>query len=84
MKLLINGIRGRDCVRSITNALLKVDFGARINFDLEAHLVRIEGRLTVDDATAAIERGGFKVASVVDGTIVDAVFSAGRREVLVF
>jgi hypothetical protein len=84
MKLLINGIRGGDCVRSITSALLKVDFGARINFDLEAHLVRIEGRLTVDDATAAIERGGFKVASVVDGTIADAVFRTGRREVLVF
>ncbi|MFC5576434.1 heavy-metal-associated domain-containing protein [Lysobacter niabensis] len=83
MKLLINGIRGGDCVRSITNALLDVDLGARVNFNLEAQLVRIEGRLTVGDATTAIERGGFRVASVVDDTVVDAVFRAGRREVLV-
>lgn len=80
MKLLVNGIRGGDCVRSITNALLKLDIGARINFNLEARLVRIEGRLTLVDATAAIERGGYKVASVVDSTIVDTVFrpSAAR------
>ena len=82
MKLLINGIRGGDCVRHITNALLDVDLGARVNFNLEAHLVRIEGRLTVGDATTAIERGGFKVASVVDDTVVDAMFRAAGREML--
>jgi copper chaperone CopZ len=81
MKLLVNGIHGGDCVRSITKALLQVDLGARINFDLEAHLVRIEGRLTVSDATTAIERGGFKVVSVVDDTVVDARFRTARREV---
>jgi len=76
MKLLVNDLRYGDGVRSITSALLKVDLGARINFNLEAHLVRIEGRLTLSDATAAIERCGFQVVSVVDGTIVDAVFRA--------
>jgi hypothetical protein len=84
MKLLVNDIRCGDSVRSITNALLKVDFGARINFNLEAHLVRIEGRLTLNDATAAIERCGFQVVSVVDSTIVDAVFRSERSEVLAF
>ena len=86
MKLLIDEIRGDESVRSITDALLKVDLGARINFNLEAHLVRIEGRLTVGDATAAIERCGLKVTSVVDGTIVDAVFRTRRQdqEFLVF
>lgn len=84
MKLLVNGIRGGDCVRSITNALLKVDFGARINFNLEAQLVRVEGRLTLGDATAAIERSGFRVVSIVDSTIVDAVFRSDRVDVLAF
>ena len=84
MKLIVNDIRCGDGVRSITNALLKVDFGARINFNLEAHLVRIEGRLTLNDATAAIERCGFQVVSVVDSTIVDAVFRSERSEVLAF
>lgn len=82
MKLVVKGIRGRDCARSITCGLLKVDIGARINFDLDANLVRIEGRLTLSDATAAIEREGFRVTSVVDSTIVDAVFRAGRGNAL--
>ncbi|MBF6022609.1 heavy-metal-associated domain-containing protein [Lysobacter niastensis] len=80
MKLQINGIRGGDCVRSITNALLQVDLGARINFNLDDHLVRIEGRLTLGDATTAIERGGFKVASIIDDTVVDAVFRIAHCE----
>lgn len=84
MKLLVNGIHDRDCVRSITNALLELDFGARINFNLQARLVRVEGRLTLGDATAAIERRGFQVVSIVDSTVVDAVFRSERREVLAF
>jgi hypothetical protein len=84
MKLLVSDIRRAGGVRNITNALLKVDFGARINFNLEAHLVRIEGRLTLNDATAAIERCGFQVVSFVDSTIVDAVFRSERGEVLAF
>ena len=84
MKLRIDGLRGDDGVRSITNALLTVDLGARINFNLEAHLVRIAGRLTVADATAAIQRCGFEVVSIVDRTIVDAGFRISDREVLAF
>lgn len=79
MKLLVSGLRERDGARGITGALLRVDIGARINFDLEAGLVRIEGRLTVDDATEAIKREGFRVAAVVDDAVVDAVFRP-RRE----
>jgi hypothetical protein len=80
MKLLIDGIHGGECVRNITDALLGVDLGARINFNLDAHLVRIEGRLSVDDARTAIERGGFRVACVVDDTVMDTMFRVGRRE----
>jgi hypothetical protein len=84
MKLRIDGIRDDAGTSSITNALLKVDLGARINFNLEARLVRIAGRLTVDDAMAAIERCGFKVVSVVDQTMVDAGFRTKHRDVLLF
>ena len=84
MKLQINGIRGNESVSSITDALLKVDLGARINFNVEAQLVRIAGRLTVGDATAAIERCGFKVVSIVDQTIVDAGFRAKHGDALMF
>jgi len=84
MKLRLNGMHDRDTVRSITDALLKVDIGARINFDLEARLVRIEGRLTLDDAMDAIQRGGSEVASVVDGTIVDAAFRPARGAAFAF
>ncbi len=84
MKLKLQGLRDRDSVRTITRALLQVDIGSRINFDLEEQLVRIEGRLTLADAMSAIARGGGQVAAVVDGTVVDAAFPPPRAEVLAF
>ncbi len=84
MKLRINDVRGHEASSSITSALLEVDLGARISINLEAQLVRIAGRLTVGDATAAIERCGFKVVSVLDRTIVDAGFRTDHRDVLAF
>jgi hypothetical protein len=38
----------------------------------------------VDDAKTALARGGVQVASVVDSTVVDAVFRHTRHEVLAF
>jgi hypothetical protein len=84
MKLGLQGLDGGESVRRITHALLALDLGARINVDLEAQQVRIEGRLSVADAMAAISRGGCTVAAVVDGTIVDAVFRPRPGEVLAF
>jgi hypothetical protein len=84
MKLRLHGPYDRERIRSVTRALLQMDVGARINFDMDARLVRIEGRLSLDDAKTAIARGGAQVASVVDGTVVDAVFRHARDEVLAF
>lgn len=84
MKLRLEGLYDRERIRHITHALLQMDIGARINFDLDTKLVRIEGRLSVDDAKTAISRGGVQVASVVDHTIVDAAFRHARDEVLAF
>ena len=79
MRLLVNGMHCGDCLGVITNSLLKVDLGARINFNPGAHDVRIEGRLTLRDAITAIEQGGFSVASVLDSTIADAVSKPRSR-----
>ena len=84
MKLRIHDIRGNDGASRITHALLKLDLGARISISPETQLVRIAGRLTVGDATAAIERCGFKVVSVLDQTVVDAGFRTKHSEVLAF
>jgi hypothetical protein len=84
MKLRLHGPYDPERVRSVTHALLQMDVGARINFDMDAKLVRIEGRLSLDDAKTAIARGGAQVASVVDGTVVDAVFRHAGDEVLAF
>ena len=78
MKLQLEGLRGREDMRNITDSVLRADLGSRINFDLEAQVVRIESRLTLDDAMAAITRIGYRVASVVDATTVDAAFRAER------
>lgn len=70
MKLQVEGIRCGDCARHITHALLRLDLGARINFP-DSHQVRIEGRLTLDEAARAIEQTGFRIAAVLDGTTLD-------------
>jgi hypothetical protein len=72
MKLHIDGLHEGDGTRPIIDALLAVDLGARINF--EAPHVSIAGRMTVDDASAAIERCGYQIASILDHTLVDAGF----------
>jgi hypothetical protein len=71
VKLQVHEAPDRDGIRRITNALLQADVGGRINFDATALLVRLESRLTVDQAIEAIARSGYQVASVVDATISD-------------
>lgn len=78
MKLLVERIRCNDCVRSITDALLRLDVGARIRFP-DTHQVRIEGRLTLADAAHAIEAQGFKVSRILDADLVDTGVDAHGR-----
>lgn len=78
MKLLVELIRCNDCVRSITDALLKLDLGARVRFP-ESHQVSVEGRLTLSDAAQAIEAKGFRVAGVLDAAQFDTGVDAKGR-----
>jgi hypothetical protein len=72
MKLHIQDLRDDAGARNIIDAILKVDLGARINFD--SSMVSIAGRMSISDASDAIERCGYQVASIVDRTLVDAGF----------
>jgi hypothetical protein len=82
MELILDGALGGERTSSLTQALLRKDLGARINFEPEARRVRIEGRLSLDDACAAIELCGLAVASVADATIIDASCRGARLDLL--
>ena len=71
MMLHVNDIRCGDCVRAITDAVLRVDLGARINVCAAGRRVRIEGRVSVDQARRVIEQRGFAVARVIDARATD-------------
>jgi len=77
VKLRVEELPDREGQRRIANALLQADVGGRVNFDAATHVVRVESRLTVDQAVAAIARRGFVVAAIVDGPINDRAYSPG-------
>lgn len=78
MKFMVEGIRCSDCVRAITDAVLGVDLGARINVDTSSRHVGIAGRMSIDQARDAIEARGFRIGSILDGTIEDAIWKGVR------
>lgn len=77
MKFHVEGIRCGDCVLAIIEAVLRVDIGARVNVDALQE-VGIAGRMTLDEARSAIEARGFRVATIVDRTIEDAIWKGVR------
>lgn len=81
MKLLVEGIRCGDCVRTITDAVLGLDVGARINIDARVQHVGIAGRMSLEEASRAIEARGFRVASILDRMLEDAVWKGSRPTV---
>ena len=78
MMLAVQGLDNADSAGRVTHALLALDLGARINVDLHAQAVRVEGRMSLADAMTAIARGGCSVATVLDATVSDAVFPSRR------
>ena len=61
MKLIVEGMTCGHCVRAITKALQARDADARVDVDLAAGTVAIEGRLNPAEAVAAIEADGYRV-----------------------
>jgi hypothetical protein len=78
VKLRVQEVPDRDAQRRIAAALLQADVGGRVNFDMAAQVVRLESRLTVEQAIAAIARSGYQVAAIVDATISDRAYSPAR------
>ncbi len=61
MQLNVQGMTCQHCVRSITKALQSRDPGARVEVDLDAGTVTVDGALARADAQAAIEAAGYTV-----------------------
>ncbi len=67
---MVEGMNCGHCIRAITQAIQRLDEGARVSVDLAEKMVLIEGhdagRLSLKDATSAIERDGYQIVSVID------------------
>lgn len=70
MKLMVEGMNCGHCIRAITQAIQRLDEHAQVSVDLAQKTVLIEGRhegrLSLKDATSAIERDGYRIVSVID------------------
>lgn len=70
MKLMVEGMSCGHCIRAITQAIRRLDEHAQVSVDLAQKTVLIEGhhegRLSLKDATSAIERDGYRIVSVID------------------
>ena len=84
MKFLVDGIRCDGCIRVISDAVLGVDMGARINVDASSQHVGIAGRMSLEQARAAIEAHGFRINAVLDKTLEDAVWKGIRPSLQYF
>ncbi|MBH3340198.1 heavy-metal-associated domain-containing protein [Pseudomonas mendocina] len=57
----VSGISCGHCVRAVTQAIQALDQAARVEVDLAAGLVRVEGNLDVAQIQAAIREEGYEV-----------------------
>jgi copper chaperone len=84
MELLVDGLRCGDCVRDITDAVLGIDVGARIHVDAPSRHVRIAGRMSLEAARDAIQARGFRIESILDTTLEDAIWKGPRPSLQYF
>jgi len=58
----VSGMSCGHCVRSVTQAIQALDQAARVEVDLAAGLVRVEGSLDAAQIQLAIREAGYEVA----------------------
>jgi copper chaperone len=58
-KYKVSGMTCGGCVRSVTNAITARDGSARVEVDLPAGIVSVEGDLSEDAVKDAVEGAGF-------------------------
>jgi copper chaperone len=61
LRLKVSGMTCDGCARSVQRAVGRVSSDAKVEVDLAAGEVRIEGPLSADAATSAITAAGFGV-----------------------
>lgn len=66
MRFHVTGMTCHHCVRRITDAILRLDLGARVNIDLARGEVRVEGRLEPAAVEAAIRATGYEATATAD------------------
>lgn len=76
MKLIVEGMTCDHCVRSVTKAIRERDPHARVDVDLAAGTVRVDGVIDAGSAFAAISAEGYTVTGIVEDE-ADATPSSG-------
>lgn len=68
MKLVVEGMTCGHCVRTITNAIQKLDSSALVDIDLSTGHVDIRSdSVSTPSATRAIQDEGYAVVAILDG-----------------
>jgi copper chaperone len=68
VKLIVEGMTCGHCVKAVTSAIQKLDGNARVVVDLPARSVRIDGAVTPQQATQAIQDCGYNVTGSAEET----------------
>jgi copper chaperone len=66
MRIVVDGMTCDHCVRAITKAIHAIDANARVDVDIKASTVTIDGDVDPALAKAAIESEGYRVTLVFD------------------
>lgn len=64
MKFIVEGMTCGHCIRTITQAIQRIDPGAKVNVNLAEKTVSIDGHLDPGIAEAVVENEGYTVVSV--------------------
>jgi len=59
IELDVTGMSCGGCAASVTKAIVRIDAEAKVDVDLSTGRVRVEGRVTPQQAIVAIEAAGF-------------------------
>jgi copper chaperone len=63
IELDVTGMSCGGCAASVTKAIVRLDVEAKVDVDLSSGRVRVEGRMTPQQAVAAIEGAGFSAVA---------------------
>jgi len=77
LELIIPAMTCNHCVLTLTKAISEVDKNASLNFDLQAHRLKVDSDLKMEVIKDAIEKTGYRVESIEDAAPVHAANCCG-------